>query len=141
MSPIAAIGLAKALEPTAAIAANVLVPPNPVPSILPGFQKELMKGTGRSTEIAMPVDYELLSHCSEERQKQFGSAIQGKTVQVFDPKGGLQTGVVKKTWMEAGQLQLLVGDQSCRIRDLRAIYQNPAPSIRGIEPGSQGGVR
>lgn len=141
MSPIAAIGLAKAIQPTAAVAANTLVPPNPISNLLPGFQKELLKETGRSAEIAMPVDYELLSHCSEERQKQFGSAIEGKTVQMLDSKGGLQTGVVQKTWMEAGQLQLLVGGQSYGMRNLRAIYQSPLPSIRGIEPGSQGGMR
>lgn len=135
MTPITAVGLAKAAEPAVALASNLLLPAAPTHATLPGFQKELLRETGRSAEIAVPVDHELLALCNESRQQDFGKAILGHTVQVCDPKGQIITGRVEKVWMENGQLQLLAGGQAFRISDLRAVYQTPQPtSLRGITP-------
>lgn len=135
ITPIAAAGLAKAGETAVNLASNVLLPPTKAHPALPGFNKELLRETGRSSEIAVPVDHELLALCSENRQQDFGKAIVGHTVQVCDPKGQVITGRVEKVWMENGQLQLLAGGQTFRLSDLRAVYQTPQPSsLRGITP-------
>jgi len=135
MSPIAAVGLSKAVEPAVTAATNLLAPSSPSHAALPGFAKELLTETGRSEEIAVPVDHELLALCNADRQKDFGTAILGHTVQVCDTKGQVLSGRVDKVWMENNVLNFAAAGQNFTMHDLRAVYQTPRPSsLRGITP-------
>lgn len=135
MSPIAAVGLSKAVEPAVTAASNLLNPSSPAHAALPGFAKELLHETGRSEEIAVPVDHELLALCNEARQKDFGTAILGHTVQVCDTKGQVLSGRVDKVWMENNVLNFAAAGQNFTLHDLRAVYQPQRPtSLRGITP-------
>lgn len=138
MIPIAAIG-AKAAEPVVAGAVgNVLAPHPSITQNLSGFHKELLRGTGRSEDLVMPVDHELIALCSPERQKDFGNAILNHTVQISDPKGQVITGTVDKVWIDNDKLQLQVGGQTYNINDLRAVYQNPPGGSREVAPVQSG---
>lgn len=135
MSPIAAVGLTKVATKAASVASDALSSLTYAQSVLPTFDKELAQETGRSEEIAMPVDHELLSLCSTDRQKELGNAIVGHTVQVCDPKGQIISGRVEKVWMDNNQLNFTAAGQNFTVNDLRAVYQPVRPtSLRGITP-------
>jgi hypothetical protein len=143
ITPIAAaIGAKVVTDPLLNIAGKILDTNPPISaSDTAGFQKELIRsGTGRSGEIAIPIDHELLAACRPERQQDFGRAIQGKTVQVMDTKGQLFSGQVEKVWMDDNQLHMQINGQTYGINDLRAVYQNPTATFTPTT-STQGGAR